>query len=683
MSDRPGIPIQYKKLEKIMKRLVCISISVALFVIGCVPADQEPLTNISMDVRSSEWQNIYGFQDNKNLDSLLRYTSHSEPTYRYMVANGLASIRDMAAVDSLEKLLQDPVMKVRVSAAYALGQLKKQTVAPTLLRAFRSKDTLNIDNEYNGTILESVGKTAGVGLLESISTVSSYRATDTLLLLGQARAIYRFALRGHTLPEGTDKMIEYVTDYKFPNEVRTVAANYLYRAQGLKIDDFKFRLAEVFSNDQDPNIRMALAGVLGKIEDNEMLQSLLNQLKSDSDYRVKVNIIRALKNFKYEDVIETVLDFINDKNVHIANTAADFLISNGNKIDAVVYRGYLSDTIPASVNAKIYSAVLKHVPVFYTNTKAIIKNAIVEKIKDTENDYEKSAYLAALGYDVFTYETIDKIMTESNIPVVQSTGMEALKRILLSENFVKAHRGKSKYIKRKILDIIKTHMERGDVGALAVAGDIISHDKIDIRELIDSVGFIKKAQEKLNLPSEIETYNSLGKALASVEEIEYETRKPDYNHPIDYSLYESYGDSVYASIKTDKGLIKIKLFVTLAPGSVSNFMHLVNTRFYNGKVFHRVVPNFVIQAGCPRGDGYGSLDYTIRSEVGQAYYDAEGYVGMASAGPDTEGTQWFITHSPTMHLDGNYTIFAKVVEGMEVVHQIEVGDKIQDIIITN
>ena len=77
----------------------------------------------------------------------------------------------------------------------------------------------------------------------------------------------------------------------------------------------------------------------------------------------------------------------------------------------------------------------------------------------------------------------------------------------------------------------------------------------------------------------------------------------------------------------------------------------------------------------------GSLDYTIRSEVPIAYYDGEGYVGMASAGKHTEGTQFFITHSPTPHLDGNYTIFAKVINGMDVVHQIEAGDVMEEVLI--
>jgi cyclophilin family peptidyl-prolyl cis-trans isomerase len=115
---------------------------------------------------------------------------------------------------------------------------------------------------------------------------------------------------------------------------------------------------------------------------------------------------------------------------------------------------------------------------------------------------------------------------------------------------------------------------------------------------------------------------------------------------------------------------------------VSNFIHLAQENFYDGKVFHRIVPNFVIQGGCPRGDGYGSLEYTIQTEISpDLRYESQGMVGMASAGNHTESSQFFITHSPALHLNGNYTIFAEVIEGMDVVNTIRVGDKISDVII--
>jgi cyclophilin family peptidyl-prolyl cis-trans isomerase len=128
-------------------------------------------------------------------------------------------------------------------------------------------------------------------------------------------------------------------------------------------------------------------------------------------------------------------------------------------------------------------------------------------------------------------------------------------------------------------------------------------------------------------------------------------------------------------VETTKGKIILQLLVEEAPGSVANFVALLRQQYFDGKVFHRVVPNFVVQTGCSRGDGYGSEDYSLRSEFSLTRY-REGAVGMASAGKDTEGTQWFISHSPTPHLDGRYTIFAQVVEGMEVVKSIGVGDKI-------
>jgi len=95
--------------------------------------------------------------------------------------------------------------------------------------------------------------------------------------------------------------------------------------------------------------------------------------------------------------------------------------------------------------------------------------------------------------------------------------------------------------------------------------------------------------------------------------------------------------------------------------------------YYDGKAFHRVVPDFVAQGGCPRGDGYGGMPWTLRTEIGRTPFTT-GSVGLASAGRDTESCQFFITHAPAPHLDGRYTRFGEVVEGMDVVWQLQVGD---------
>lgn len=664
-----------------MSRLLYFFLCLTIFT-QCVPADDEPMMDVDRDVKNGEWQKVYNYQDQRQIDSLLSYTSDPNPAYRYILANALAVKPTDIARDSLLLLLQDPVMEVRVQAAFALGQSKDGNAANALLSAFKAKDTLNIDNLYNGTILAAVGKTGGEGLLKSIATVSTYRVTDTLLLLGQARAIYSYALRGITLPEGTDKMVEFVINKNYPTSVRVTAAGYLRTAKDIAVDDFKFQLTEVLAGDENPFVRMSLAALLGRTADRDVMKILLEQLESDPDYRVKVSILRSLSSFPYINVIEPVLKHLNHPNLHVASTAADFLISSGNRNDAVIYRNFTNDTLPSIVNAKIYSAVLKHIPVFYTNTKSVIKVKLLEYYQSATDVYKKADYVTALGYDPYNYRDVAKVLEETKEPVVKAAGMEAIKMILQSKNFVQAHRSSTNRVKKEILDIIKNEMSQGDAGSLAVAGTILSDKELEYKDLIDSVEFISEAMGKLVLPQEIETYNSLAGALAYLSGSTFTVRTPDFNHPIDYGIYTTYGDSVQAAIKTDKGLIRVDLYVDAAPGSVANFLQLASSDFYDGKVFHRVVPNFVVQVGCPRGDGYGALDYTIRTEVTNRFFDDEGYLGMASAGADTESTQWFITQSPTPHLDGKYTLFGKVVEGMEVVHELQVGDKIQDVIIT-
>jgi cyclophilin family peptidyl-prolyl cis-trans isomerase/HEAT repeat protein len=133
-----------------------------------------------------------------------------------------------------------------------------------------------------------------------------------------------------------------------------------------------------------------------------------------------------------------------------------------------------------------------------------------------------------------------------------------------------------------------------------------------------------------------------------------------------------------AVIHTKKGDIRIELFAEDAPMTVDNFIRLARNGFYNGLAFVRVVPNFVIQGGDPRGDQNGGPGYQVRDEINLRRY-VTGSVGMALSGKDTGGSQFFITHSPQPHLDGGYTIFGQVIEGMDAVNRIARGDKIEKV----
>jgi peptidyl-prolyl cis-trans isomerase B (cyclophilin B) len=130
-----------------------------------------------------------------------------------------------------------------------------------------------------------------------------------------------------------------------------------------------------------------------------------------------------------------------------------------------------------------------------------------------------------------------------------------------------------------------------------------------------------------------------------------------------------------ATIETDRGDIELELYPEHAPKTVNNFVFLARGGFYDGVTFHRVIPNFVIQGGDPTGTGTGGPGYKFGDEVrGNPLKHEIGVISMANAGPNTNGSQFFITHSPQPHLNGRHTVFGKVVKGQDVVNAIRQGD---------
>lgn len=142
----------------------------------------------------------------------------------------------------------------------------------------------------------------------------------------------------------------------------------------------------------------------------------------------------------------------------------------------------------------------------------------------------------------------------------------------------------------------------------------------------------------------------------------------------------------HAEIHTPKGVMKVSFFEKDAPIAVENFIKLAENGFYDGLNFHRVIPNFMIQGGCPRKNGSGGPGYQIKCELdGANQYHDRGVLSMAHAGRNTGGSQFFICHSRenTSHLDRNHTCFGKVYEGLEVIDLIKQGDAIDKIVIVD
>lgn len=140
------------------------------------------------------------------------------------------------------------------------------------------------------------------------------------------------------------------------------------------------------------------------------------------------------------------------------------------------------------------------------------------------------------------------------------------------------------------------------------------------------------------------------------------------------------GKTYHVTMETSKGVIELELYAQHAPNTVNNFVFLAKDGFYNGVTFHRVIKNFMIQGGDPTGTGSGGPGYKFKDEFHQNPLKHDrGVISMANAGPNTNGSQFFITHAPQPHLDGRHTVFGKVTKGIEVVDAIAQGDVIVNV----
>jgi cyclophilin family peptidyl-prolyl cis-trans isomerase/HEAT repeat protein len=663
-----------------MNRLLLLIIILSIGLSGCIPYQEEEFSEVKIDLADPDFQQIFNFQDRQETDSLIGYFRHNNPHYRYSAALAMGSIQDVKAIDALSFLLEDDIDEVRAAAAFSIGQIGDSKGAPLLIEHFNQQDTLGLSRKSNRAILEAIGKCGDLNTLRLLSTITTYGPQDTALLQGQCWGIFRYAQREMTVPEGTERMVEIATTDEYPDNVRFIAASYLSNAANIQLDSFAPPLSRAFFKEEDHRIRMALAIALGKTASPTALNVLTNQLKLAQDYRLKAVILRALGNFEYRDCRDAVVEALEDAQLPVSVRAAQFFLDFGSSSDATYYWRLAKDTLPWQTQLTLYQATQKHLPGFYAQYRGSINNELIRRFRQSDNLYEKAKILEVLAEHGWNYRIIYNEGSSADSPIVKTAMMDALQKISDRPDFRSFFGIGTRRVERELSNYFQEGIRSGDPGLMTPAAVALGNPAHDYMQYIDSLNFLDTALLKLELPKHIETYNAIQATKATLSgNNNFEAQAPAYNHPINWEALSSLTIEPQVLIRTTKGVIKLRLLPTIAPGSVANFIELAQKGFYNGINFHRVVPNFVIQSGCPRGDGYGSADHTIRSELTPLHYDQEGLVGMASAGRHTESSQFFITHSPAPILDGRYTIFARVIDGMPVVHKIEVGDRIEEL----
>lgn len=648
---------------------------------SCVPPTDHVDSNVNLGFNDPDVRKLLELQDKSSIDSLYPFFHHKNPGVRFVAVRAFASIRNEDSLDSLLAMLKDPVLEVRSMAAYALGQIGSARAETPLIAAFTTEDTLSVNNTFNRHVLEALGRCGGKTTLKNIATVVSYRDSDDELLMGQVRAFYHFGQRGIFDAAASGRALQLLSDNAIDEKIRLQAAHYFGRFKEAAETEYTDRLINQLSIEDNPEIRMPLAAAVSRLSAPGLDVKLVQLLNTEPDYRVKCNVLKGFQQVVFDSIKPTIYGLIKDPNLHVATSAAELIGRKAVKEDYYEVKLLITPELDWRVKTALYHSMMKILPVFYTK----IKNDLVAEVKfyisQSTNPYERAEWLRVLGDDPYQYLTLAAMNDKTTHPVEKTALVEAMGRILQHPEFIRAYGSKFVGVRSYIVNFLVAACKSGDSGSIAAASAMLKEAKTGAKGFVRDTTWFDATKAKLKLPQDLEAYNELLQARAYLFDSVYTAYKAPYSHSVDFDLLQNYGDSVQVVMKTTKGNITLVLFTEKAPGSVANFLQLINKDYYDNKYFHRVVPNFVVQAGCPRGDGYGSMDYTIRSELNLNYYLEAGLLGMAHAGNHTESSQFFITHSPAPHLDGNYTIFGKVKEGMDILHTLYQGDKIIDVII--
>ena len=635
-----------------MVRILALTV-IALGLVRCKQAD-ESLNKFSDPVRLK----IADLKDRRLSDSLYLYFSDNNEVYRTDAAEAFGSIQDSSATDKLADLLNtDPASSVKKAAAFALGQTRRSGIDDLLLKALNAEK----DAEVRFEILQAYGKTTGRWQLDPARL-----ADDSTTLAGLAWSIYRAGMRGKA-DSSASRVAVQLLDQKYSTRTRLGAAAYFARG-ATSFERYSNELIRSARTDPSAEVRMAAVSSLGKIVSDSSLAALKSIVKNKGDSRVTVNAIRALGAFPYRQIKNYLYEASAARDVNVAVAASETILAKVGPEDWIEVSTLTNQADNWRVKANLYEAALT------AGKNNDLEKEIETRYQGASNPFIKAAYLSCLKHYPPAFEFVKRELETADTAIIRTAAAAALAGMSKAQE---VSSGRRKQFATSFRDLISSN----DPAVVGIIASALADKDPGYKALIGNADFLYAAKRNLSLPRDNEALQALEEAIAVFEDKEQPAKVINqFNHPIDWNLVQSIPSDQRATIKTARGNIVIRLLVDESPGSVANFIDLAQKNYFDNKFFHRVVPNFVVQAGCPRGDGWGSEDYSIRSEFSRRLFRT-GSVGMASAGKDTEGTQWFITHSPTPHLDGRYTIFGEVVEGINVMDYLQVGDQILDVVV--
>lgn len=627
--------------------------------------------------------------------------SEKDGDVRQMSAFAIGEIESPAGVEALITMLDDTRQPgaVRARAVEALGKIGAVLLSNTAASAVPAAQPKAEDKTLTKirlAILEALKFEAGRRSLPDRQTI----------LLGLTAAL-------RVRPDGAGPVIVRFLGYSDPR----IVADALNTMARLRLKDANDHVRQLLSNG-DPTVRANAARVIGAAEDKGAFDALLARALKDDDLRVRASAIRSLANLKDVRAVEPLVQRGNaliasisssqSELLEISTTLGRLLPNNFNEGAVAFLRKMHGLTKGEAVEVEI--AFARVVPGIFQNEPyraeasrpnaswrqlsrraqglAAIRDVITGAATGSAGDTALKD--AQLELAVMLRRRTTPALAVSDILQAYAsfksadTSEVALSRLRDSDVIVRATAAEilgdqpaSEANTRALIAALPTGLRDKDLNDAALATlDALAKQKNAaandaIKTALDSSDHLIRRKAVALLKA-----NGVGDFSNRIGTVKTRYTNADYLRALSRT-----GRRETATVVTSKGAFTIEFLPEEAPLTVDNFIQLARRGYFNGQTIPRVVPNFVVQAGDPRGDQNGGPGYQIRCEVNEVPYE-RGAMGMALSGKDTGGSQWFVTHSPQPHLDGGYTVFGRVIRGMDVVDNIARGDVIRRVMIS-
>lgn len=628
-----------------------------LILIGCL------LFSPGCSKRSDEYslRRIAILEDARTLGGkeISSFFKHHSVLIRGRAAIAAGRIGDREIIPELVGLLSDDRERVRIETAFALGQLKDSSAAEPLVEYFLSQTGL----EEKTYALEALGKIGGAEALKFLRKQLEAGEEEIIppAIMSLTRAKDRTSLAD---------IAAYMTDSSAA--IRQAAA---YACSRMADSTVMLQLLSALE-DSDAMVRKYSAEALGRIGLSEIAPRLI-PLFNDSNISVRVQAIRAAGKCRSREPVEELVKLAGDSDYRIFREAIDALGNLKAELaaDALakMVRTGSAEKIPYLIRALAKIEGRRFIP--FLDTYSDHPSAAIRRSAGESLAYIKGPRTLALAEDMLmdsdpTVRTAVIVGLTAHGSTAGSLLTEALNdsdwavRTAAAEGLASIRYGSSFDILKECYIKRLNKTEADETRAMMEALYQLNRDKALplIRRALNSPRFAVVAKAK-------ELLKEMGESPPPNPTPTDDKYPPEFGEPLGYPNI---------SLITSKGRIEIELFGDEAPMVVANMLKLIRNRFYQRMVFHRVVPDFIVQGGDPRGDGWGGPGYTIKDQINSRKF-LKGTMGLPISAPDIGGCQFFICLSPQPHLDGNYTAFGQVVKGFETLLNLAEGDSIEEI----